>query len=35
MTSPCAWCDKDIMEEYASFNGKDICVFCAGEVEDE
>jgi hypothetical protein len=28
---PCAWCDRDIMDEYASFNGKDICIDCAGE----
>ena len=29
--SNCAWCDRDVMDWYASFNGKDICVDCAGE----
>jgi hypothetical protein len=28
---PCAWCGMDEMEEYASFNGGDICVDCAEE----
>ena len=28
---PCAWCDRDIMDTEASFNGKDICIDCAGE----
>lgn len=28
---PCAWCDRDVMDYFASFNGKDICVDCAGE----
>jgi hypothetical protein len=28
---PCVWCGMDEMDEYASFNGKDICVDCAGE----
>jgi hypothetical protein len=27
----CAWCGMDEMDEYASFNGKDICIDCAGE----
>jgi len=27
----CAWCGEDVMDEYASFNGKDICIDCAGE----
>lgn len=29
--APCAWCGMDEMNVYASFNGKDICVDCAGE----
>ena len=28
---PCAWCGMDEMDEYASFNGGDICVDCAEE----
>lgn len=25
---PCVWCDRDIMDTHASFNGKDICIIC-------
>ena len=25
---PCVWCDRDIMDTHASFNGKDICIDC-------
>lgn len=28
MRAPCAWCGLDIMETEASFNGKDICIYC-------
>jgi formylmethanofuran dehydrogenase subunit E len=35
MTNLCAWCDEDVMDYLASFNGKDICVICAGEFENE
>ena len=28
MAEPCVWCDRDVMEYMASFNGKDICVDC-------
>lgn len=31
MLDPCAWCGMKEMDEFASFNGKDICVDCAGE----
>lgn len=28
---PCIWCGMDEMDTHASFNGKDICIDCAGE----
>ena len=35
MNNLCAWCEADVMDYLASFNGKDICVDCAGELENE
>lgn len=34
MSEPCAWCDKDVMDWNASFNGKDICNDCEDEALD-
>ncbi len=31
---PCIWCGMDEMDEYASFNGKDICIDCAEEGDE-
>lgn len=28
---PCAWCKRDVMDEMACFNAKDICVDCCEE----
>jgi hypothetical protein len=32
MIEPCIWCGLKEMDEYASFNGKDICIFCEEEL---
>jgi len=31
---PCIWCGLKEMDEYASFNGKDICIFCEEELTE-
>jgi len=35
MPAPCVWCDRDVMEHLASFNGGDICVDCEEDYLDE
>lgn len=33
--APCAWCNRDVMDYNASFNGKDICADCEEDVCQE
>ena len=32
---PCAWCGMDEMDEYGSFNSKDICIDCEKEALEQ